>query len=106
MLRPLGIRPRTVRVPGETATSRGYRHEQFIDAFGRYLNYPTQAAQATHPNAHGIRDVSDVSDVSEKTGIPQTLIDSGIKGQTLICSCADGGEGDGERCTRCWGYRR
>jgi hypothetical protein len=66
MLRPFGIKSKTVRVSGETPpTSRGYRVDQFADAFARHLPEATQATQATHP-ALGLEPVvSDVSDVSD-----------------------------------------
>jgi hypothetical protein len=43
-LRQFGIRPRTVRLGGETAkpTAKGYRHEQFEDAWARYLTDITE----------------------------------------------------------------
>ena len=74
LLRPYGIKPRTVRPAGETATSRGYNREQFAEAWARYAPEhtraadpsaeATQATQATHPSPDGKLDVSDVSDVS------------------------------------------
>ena len=69
LLRPFGIRPRSVRVPGASSTSKGYHVDQFADAFARHLPiYPAQAAQAAHPNAGGMGDVPDVPDVPDKTG--------------------------------------
>jgi uncharacterized protein DUF3631 len=66
MLRPFKIKPRTVRTgEGAAGTARGYRLEQFEDAFARHLPQATQATQATQPASVLERDVSDVSDVSD-----------------------------------------
>jgi hypothetical protein len=50
MLRPFKIKSRTVRTgEGAAGTARGYRLEQFEDAFARHLPEATQATQATQP---------------------------------------------------------
>ncbi len=77
LLKPYGIKPRTVRPAGDPSTSRGYHADQFTEVWARYApeedarteeppTHPTQTTQATHPNARGQSDVSDVSDVSHK----------------------------------------
>ena len=74
LLRPYGIKSRTVRT--DDGTSRGYHRDQLAGPWQRYLPatrartadppaQPEQTTQATHPNAHGDSDVSDVSDVSD-----------------------------------------
>jgi Protein of unknown function (DUF3631) len=75
MLRPLKIKPRTIG-SGE-GSAKGYRFDQFADAFGRYLVSPSQASEASHPNAHGAGDATDATgatDNSERTdnGAPAT----------------------------------
>ena len=67
-LRPFKIKPRTVRAGGGNATARGYRIEQFDDAFARHLQEATQATQATQTAPGLERDVSDVLDVSDSGG--------------------------------------
>lgn len=52
MLRPFGIKGRTVRVGLETA--KGYHASQFGDAFSRYLSPPgSHRSQESHPSADG-----------------------------------------------------
>lgn len=46
LLRPFGIKPLTVRVGGRT--QKGYKREQFVDAWSRYLATP--ADEASHPS--------------------------------------------------------
>jgi hypothetical protein len=65
MLRPFKIKPRSVRAPGG---SKGYRVEQFDDAFARHLPQAAQAAQAAQPAPHGDGDVPDVPDVPDNQG--------------------------------------
>jgi hypothetical protein len=70
LLKPYAIRPRTVRF--DTATAKGYRREQFEEAFARYLAPPTrksplQAAQPSHPAPRLERDVPDVTDVTAES---------------------------------------
>jgi hypothetical protein len=52
LLSPFGIRPRTIRLPEATntpqPTRKGYRFEQLVDAFERYL--PPAADQPPHPS--------------------------------------------------------
>jgi hypothetical protein len=67
LLRPFGIRSRTVRVGEKTA--KGYHLEQFEDAFARHL--PGGSPEGSHPSqgshpASGLeRDVTDVTDVTD-----------------------------------------
>jgi hypothetical protein len=64
MLRPFKIKPRSVRAEGG---SKGYRLEQFEDAFSRHLPEVAQAAQAAQPAPHMDCDVPDVPDVPDKS---------------------------------------
>ena len=67
MLRPFRVRPRSVRAEGG---SKGYRFEQFEDAFSRHLQaplYPAQAAQAAQAASGLERDVPDVPDKTTPT---------------------------------------
>lgn len=67
LLRPYGIRPRTVRTGDETP--KGYKVDQFEDAWTRLL--PGEAPQATHtphPSPDGERDVAQVADVADFPG--------------------------------------
>ena len=66
MLRPFKVRSRTVRTGDSTA--KGFRVEQFDDAFARHLPEGSQASQGSH-SALGIkRDVTDVTDVTDIQG--------------------------------------
>ena len=57
LLKHFEIRPRTVRFDDET-TAKGYRLDQFEDAFSRYL--PEKNVTTSQPNAHaGLRPNSD-----------------------------------------------
>jgi hypothetical protein len=66
MLRPFRIKPRTVRIAGETL--KGYHVDQFADAFARHLSegseQASQASQASQPASVLERDVTDVTDVT------------------------------------------
>jgi hypothetical protein len=65
MLRPFNVKPRSVRAEGG---SKGYRLEQFEDAFARHLGgseQAAQAAQAAQPASVLERDVPDVPDVPD-----------------------------------------
>lgn len=69
MLRPFRVKPRTVRV-GEH-TPRGYRLDQFEDAFARNLTSPSESATSatsatSRPQPRA--DVADVADVADKPG--------------------------------------
>jgi len=71
-LRPFGIRSRTVRV-GED-TGKGFKREQFDDAWARYLPVPPSPEKGSHPShgsqvgPHAVRDVTDVTDVTDFEG--------------------------------------
>ena len=71
LLKPYGVKPRSVRVDGAPSTSKGYRREQFEEAFARYLpptlQSPAQAAQAAQPASSSEPDVPDVPDVPDKS---------------------------------------
>ena len=70
LLRPYAVRPRTIRLDGETM--KGYRRDQFDEAFARYLpptpQSPSQASQPSQP-APGLEP--DVTDVTDVTANPQ-----------------------------------
>ncbi len=85
LLKPYGVRPRTVRPPGAGKTARGYHAKDCADPFARYLPPPSDTSDTTTApsqktaesirhtkpvvsdsreaaNPHGARVVSDVSD--------------------------------------------
>jgi hypothetical protein len=114
-LRPFGIRSRNVRVD-ETRTPKGYRREDFLDAWERYLLARVeapQAPQAPQPASHGQTDVADVADVAdrrdgrlgdeewnEETILREVgeLVDEGVLTPNYwLCPC--GGEKRSERST-------
>lgn len=71
LLKPYGIKPRTVRVGGETP--KGYRAEDFRDPWARWLppSEAPQAPQAQHAPQTGLLDhgaVADVADVAAPAG--------------------------------------
>jgi Protein of unknown function (DUF3631) len=62
LLRPYGIRPKSIRV-GD-GTPKGYTLDDLQDAFARYLAQPQQAQQAQQskpPPPNGTGDVADVA---------------------------------------------
>jgi len=61
-LRPYGIRPRR----NETGTTRGYRLEDFADAFGRYLPHPP-----SEPRQH-VRNPADQWEQAESVDASDT----------------------------------
>ena len=64
MLRPYGIRPRTVRT-GPQTTIKGYTAEDFRETFSRYLaDLPSQAPRAVTEKPRKHSDVTDVTDVT------------------------------------------
>lgn len=66
LLRPFGIRSRTVRVGDKTA--KGYHLEQFEGAFARHLREASQGSQPSQP-APGLEpDVTEVTDVTDFQG--------------------------------------
>jgi Protein of unknown function (DUF3631) len=66
LLRPFGVRSRTVRVAERTA--KGFHLEQFEGAFARHLPEASQGSQASQP-APGLEpDVTDVTDVTDFEG--------------------------------------
>jgi len=68
LLRPYGVRSKTVRIGSSTA--KGYTADALRDVFARYLPRASQASPPTHPkersaeNPHGHSDVTDVTDVT------------------------------------------
>ena len=83
LLKPYGVKPRTVRI-GED-TPKGYRAEDLRDAWARYLTpqEPQQAQQAQHSidtqreTARKHWDVADVADVALVTGPGGFVSDNG-----------------------------
>jgi hypothetical protein len=63
-LRPFEIRPHTVRLADET-TSKGYRLDQFEEAFARYLGESDRHTDTT-PMESGLASRSDLSNVADK----------------------------------------
>lgn len=66
LLHPYGIRSRVVRV--EERTPRGYRREDFLDTWERFLPADAvaqQGQQAQHPAPHEASGVADVADVAQ-----------------------------------------
>jgi Protein of unknown function (DUF3631) len=67
LLRPFGIRSNiTVRVGEKTA--KGYRREDFLDAWERFLPSGVEESHQSHqsqPAPHGQTDVTDVTDVTD-----------------------------------------
>jgi hypothetical protein len=68
LLRPFGIKPRSVRAEGG---SKGYHLDQFEDAFVRHLPRAAQAAQAAQSAPHLEPDVPDVPDVPDLETCPR-----------------------------------
>jgi hypothetical protein len=69
LLKPYGIKPKSIRV-GD-GTPKGYTLEDLQDAFARYLPEPQQAQQAQQVEPlppHGTGDVADVADVAHNGG--------------------------------------
>jgi hypothetical protein len=70
LLKPYGVKSRTVRI--DQATAKGYHAADLADAWARYLPPPeaSQPSQASHParptpeNPHGNSDVTAVTDVT------------------------------------------
>jgi hypothetical protein len=73
MLRPFGVRPGTIGSGAESA--KGYRSDQFADAFARYLCDASQASQASHASPHGKRDATDATDATRREGPRQQVLD-------------------------------
>lgn len=66
-LRPFKIRPKTVRVDGET--KKGYRADQFEDAFARYLPTSVTSGTSVTNEPQSQADVTDVTDVTAPQGV-------------------------------------
>ncbi len=67
LLAPYGIKPKVVRIG--TETPHGYRREQFIDAWERFLDPPRRtatSATAATPQPRSQADVADVADVAHE----------------------------------------
>jgi putative DNA primase/helicase len=66
LLRPFGIKSRTVRIGA--ATAKGFHLEQFDDAFARYLSHSSHSSHSSHPASQRDSDVTDVTDVTAQAG--------------------------------------
>lgn len=69
LLSPYGIRSNTVRSGDRVA--RGYKREDFLDAWERFLPARVEALQALqvlHPSVDAVRDVADVALVADRRG--------------------------------------
>lgn len=80
LLKPYGIRPRTIRF-GEH-TEKGYLAESLVEAWERWLPTCTEPSQASHPSHDGDvvttiplqqADVTDVTDVTARAGSNGTV---------------------------------
>ena len=76
LLRPYGLKPRTIRVGDHTA--KGYRRDGLQDAWARYLPTPIQPSHPSHPshhktsvteNPHSRANVTDVTAVTANAGV-------------------------------------
>jgi Protein of unknown function (DUF3631) len=82
LLRPYGIRPQVVRIGDETP--RGYRREDFVDAWERFLIQPrpsaTSATSATSAwlSQADVADVADVADRRDEPDLAEWLARDGI----------------------------
>jgi hypothetical protein len=65
LLKPYGIKPKTIRVADETP--RGYNADAFTETFARYLPQHRNANETNNPYETG--DVLDVVDVVESDGV-------------------------------------
>ena len=83
MVKPYGIKPRSVRVAA--ATAKGYQREDFMDAWRRYLAYPQGPSQASQPSQ---RPDSDTDDVTAVTAVTSNT----SMGDTLVCVHRPAGE--------------
>jgi hypothetical protein len=70
LIKPYGPRSHDVRIGDKVA--KGYREEDFLDPWTRFLppppENPLQARQALQPTRHGDSDVADVADVAPFDG--------------------------------------
>ncbi len=73
MLRPFKIRPRTIG--SGTDSAKGYRWDQFADAFTRHLPQPSQASQASHRSPGAERGATDATDATDKSPHPRPARD-------------------------------
>jgi hypothetical protein len=111
LLRPYGIKPRNVRVPGATGVAKGYQAEQFTDAWKRYTSAPeergdgeddtptqgsegnaTSATSATSPLQSQI-DVADWPDVAAQNATSATQTPDKHGDVADVADVADGREG-------------
>jgi hypothetical protein len=74
LLRPYGVRPRTVRLDDGSTPKGYYRNGALEEAFERYLpgtpQKAPQAPQAPQPAPRVEPFVADVADVADKSGVP------------------------------------
>jgi Protein of unknown function (DUF3631) len=113
-LKPYRVKPKDVWL-GEKSYM-GYRAEQFARVWARYAPSPRDPSPGAKSDPKYPRGDDPVSG-TETSGNPdkhRDLGDSGIEppgtgggGQQarFPCSCTDGGQGDDEQCSRCYGQR-
>jgi hypothetical protein len=73
LLRPFGVRSKDVRTNG---SKKGYKREDFLDAWERFLAHGVEGRQGRHPRQpapHGQTDVADVADVADTRGRPSVF---------------------------------
>jgi hypothetical protein len=92
---PDGARIKSKDVRIGTDKAKGYHRDQFADVFDRYLVGRATSATSATSEPQSQADVAYVAHVA----------DTGERQARFPCSCVDGGEGDGDRCARCFGSR-
>jgi hypothetical protein len=111
-LRQYGIRPQTIRIDGET-TRRGYRRQDFLDVWSRYVDPPpspaTSETSETSDTIQGFRRVivsdavSDVSDAGSTTSQQNSRKISPVLDVSLVSDLPEH-RGEGRRlCVQCHG---
>ena len=102
--RPHGVKPSTIRVgDGPRDTAKGYKREDFADAWSRYLS-PEQASQPSQPSQTLDSDSGNVTDVTANWYVHAGDDDGSPGGDGPSC-CLDCGafvEIDGELCEPCY----
>ena len=102
LLRPYQIKPRTVGSGPDSA--KGYRREQFADAWARYLpeharsddpsDCPSQASHPSHAMSHAERDATDATDATDGMQPPMRACVDGNGGAPATLLEVLGGDED------------
>lgn len=83
LLKPYGVKPKTVRIGNETP--KGYRADDLADPCARYLPAgnldPQHGPNRQHETPHGYGDVADVADVADFAGYRRRDSDHGPPAQ-------------------------